>query len=880
MHDRPAVTTYLFTDIEGSTRLWEKDAERMRPALARHDALARIAVESNRGTVVKTLGDGVHAVFDDPLDAVAAALQLQLALVDSETTGGIDLRVRCGLHAGVDERRDNDFFGSVVNRAARIMASGHGGQVLLSHAVALLIGDRLPADIELRDLGAVRLRDLTNPERVYQIVHAKLRQDFPALRSLEATPNNLPQQVSSFIGRERELIKVKTLLVTTRLLTLLGVGGLGKTRLSLQVATDVLSDYPEGVWFVELAALTEGSLVPQAIATSLGVKEEAGRPVIEAVLKYVANRRLLIVLDNCEHLLQACTELSKSLLQSASELKILASSREPLRISGETIYHVPPLSIPGADEDIDLVGLAKHAAVRLFMDRAIAVQASFALAESNAQAVSEICRRLDGIPLAIELAAARVRTLSVHIIAARLSDRFRLLTRGDRAALPRQQTLQALIDWSHELLSERERVVLRRLAVFAGGFTLEAAEAVGATGTVASEDVLDLLTLLVDKSLVVLEPDGRYRLLDTVQEYARAKLRESGDEIQTRSRHLSFYLALAEEVRPRLFGPEQAKWLATLDLERENILSAHIWCDSSEGGAENGLRLVFAIKHYWFNRGLLGLGHRVAVEALTRPGAGVRGIARYCGLFDVGQLCCFMGSYSEAKEYLGEGLSIAREMQDRVRIAMILQPLGMALLGLNDTDGARNHLEEALALAEEMGDQRELAGALNALAQFHRASESLEIAEPLYERVLTIAREMNDRETIAIALLNLAMLSISQQQGSRACAMLREASQIAETIGSKTAGQSVLEVASGLASSREDWERAARYFGVAETLAAKTGLRRDPVDQAFLGPWIACARNAVGQFTFRAAESTGRSLQFEHAISEVRGWLDLLSETI
>ena len=314
MHGQSGVTTYLFTDIEGSTRLWDQEPERMRPALARHDVLTREAVEQNRGRIVKTTGDGFHAVFDDPLDALVATLQLQFSLNDPVASAGVPLQVRCGLHAGVDERRDNDFFGPVVNRAARIMGAAHGGQILLSQAVATLVGERLPKGVTLRTLGAVRLRDLANPESIYQVVHPRLREGFPALRSLEATPNNLPQQVTSFIGRETDLAEVKKLLRQTRLLTLLGVGGLGKTRLSLQVAAEVLDDYPEGVWFIELAALNDEGLVQQAIASVLGVKEEAGRPVIDALAKFVAQRRLLIILDNCEHLVRACAEVARAAL--------------------------------------------------------------------------------------------------------------------------------------------------------------------------------------------------------------------------------------------------------------------------------------------------------------------------------------------------------------------------------------------------------------------------------------------------------------------------------------------------------------------------------------------------------------------------------------
>jgi len=869
-----AVTTYLFTDIEGSTRLWELEPERMRPALARHDAIARATVEQNRGTVVKMTGDGLHATFDDPLDAVKATIELQKSLSNADATEGIALQVRCGLHAGVDERRDSDYFGRGVNRAARIMTAAHGGQVLLSHAVAVLVADRLPSSVALRELGSVRLRDLTNPERVYQLIHPELRQDFPALRSLEATPNNLPLQLTSFVGREIEIVEVKKLLRESRLLTLVGVGGIGKTRLSLQVAADSMDDYPDGVWFVELAPVTDQRMVPQALASVVGVKEEAGRPVVEALVKYVNDRCLLIVLDNCEHLIGACAELAKQLLQSGKLLKILASSREALHVAGEAIYSVPALAAPDPSAKLMHTALTEYAAARLFVERAVAAQPAFALSEQNAAPVADICHRLEGIPLAIELAAARLRAMSVEEIAARLSDRFRLLSRGDRTALPRQQTLRALIDWSYDLLTEQERALLRRLAVFAGGWTLEAAEAVVPMDGLSKEEVLDVLQHLVDKSLVALDAEGRrYRLLDTIRQYALERLNESGEQDRIRGCHLAQYLAFAEKARPELLGPNRRDWLARLDAEHENLLSAHRWCDNAQGGAAMGLRLVSAVKHYWLTRGLLGLGHREVLEALGRVGAKEHDLARCRGLFDAGQLCIGMGRYREAQRYLEESLAIAKQIGDKGRLARVLQPLGIAFLGQGESATARQHLEEAVTLARELGDKRELAAAINQLAQLHRVEGRLAAAEPLYEQVGSLARELGDRESIAISLLNLAMVCVGRGFAARAREMLLEVFAIADEIGSRPVGQSVLEVAAGLAAMRKEWERAAHFYGTAEAQAGQTGLRRDPADEAFLAPRIAAARQALGETRFTAAETAGRTVPYDEAVRATRVWL-------
>jgi predicted ATPase/class 3 adenylate cyclase len=852
------VRTYLFTDIEGSTRMWEENPDGMQPALARHDAIARSTVERHRGVVVKKTGDGLHAVFADPADAVSATLEMQLAFADPQATAGVPLLIRCGLHAGADEPREGDFYGTAVNRAARIMSTAHGGQVLLSQAVASLVGDRLPSEVDLIDLGTVRLRDLASPERIYQLRHPRLRDKFPELRSLEATPNNLPQQLTSFVGREADLAEIKKLAGRIRLLTLLGVGGIGKSRLSLQVGAELIEDFPDGVWLAELAPLTDSRLVPQAVASVLGVKEAAGRPVIEALLRFFKNRRLLLILDNCEHLLQACAELAKQLLQAGPHSKILATSREPLRIGGETTYPVP--------------ALPESEAERLFIDRAQAAKPNFRV-NGSGKSLASVCRRLDGIPLAIELAAACVRTLSVETIAARIEDRFRLLTRGDQTALPRQQTLRALIDWSHGLLTEEERAVFRRLAVFAG-WTLEAAEAVCSFGAIERARVLEHMTQLAEKSLAAVEPGGeRYRLLDTVRQYAHERLEESHEADEARTRHLDFYLALAEKARPELAGPKQGEWLARLDLERENLLAAHAWCERAPNGAELDLKLAYLLRPYWFNRGLLGLGLRVTEDALKRRDAQTRNLARSRGLFDAGQISFFMGRYRESQLYLEESLAIARQIGDRRRMAAALQPLTGALLAQGERAGAWRYSEEALALAEQAGQPRELAGALTTIAQLHRLEGNLDQAEPLYEKALALGRELGDGELIAVSFLNLAMAAVGRGAPDRARQMLLEVLKIVEEIRSTPAAQGLLEVSAGLAALTKDWATAARFYGAVEALAGQTGLRRDPADEAFLQPLIERARAELGATAFGDAESDGRALSYKLAMAEARAWL-------
>ena len=874
VEERSSVTTFLFTDIEGSTRLWEQQPERMQAALARHDTLAREAVETAGGTVVKTTGDGIHAAFDDPLGAVQAALAFARSLADRSATSDIELRIRCGVHLGVVENRNRDFFGSAVNRAARIMSAAHGGQILVSQATADFIRGRLPDGVTLRDLGAVRLRDLAQAEHVYQVGHPSLPQTFPALRSLEATPNNLPQQMTSFIGREKEAGELARAITLSRLVTVVGTGGLGKTRLSVQVAANLVDDFPDGVWLVELAALSDARLVPQAVASVLGITEPTDRSLADALAAYVRERRLLIVLDNCEHLIDACARLARQLLQAGAQTRIIATSREPLHVGGETLYALPALDLPGGAKAATPEALMQSDAARLFIDRAAAVHPSFAPTPANAAAIATICRRVDGIPLALELAAARVRALPVDTIAARLDDRFRLLTGGDRTGLPRQRTLRALIDWSYELLTPDEAALFRRLAVFTGGFTLDAAEAVGEGEPVATDDVVETLTHLVEKSLVDREAAGeRYRLLETVRQYALEKLDATGEMRHRRTRHLEFYLAFAERARPGIVGPDQAQWLARLDAERENLLAAHAWSCEADLASEHGLRLVSALRRYWIFRGLPRLGYRITREALACASAQQPNALRCDALLDAGQLGSYMGRYDEALHELEQCLAIARDLNDNVRISAVMQPLALAKLGRGDVAAARLHLQEGLELAEKIGTPREIAGALNALAQTARAEGDLATADPLYSRVLAIARSTGNADILAVSLLNLAMVAIARGSNDHARDLLVEVLGIVEDSGLKTAAQGLLEVSAGLAAARGEWMRAARFFGATEAQTAETGLQRDPADEAFLAPLVSAARERLGADAFAAEDAAGRALAYEDAIAELRVWL-------
>jgi len=567
--------TFLFTDIEDSTRLWERHREEMSRAVARHDELVWEAIDRRGGRVFATGGDGVAAAFDRAVDAIGAATEAQRLLAGEAWPEATPIRVRMGIHTGEAQERGGDYFGPALNRASRLTAIGHGGQVLVSHATEQVARDAFAdVSVELRELGEHQLRDLSRPERVFQVVAAGLVVDFPALRSLDALPGNLPRQLTSFVGREREVELLVGLVHERSLVTLTGVGGVGKTRLAVQVAADVVAEFADGAWLCELASVADPDAVWETLAAALGIVPAPGRDLGEVVLEYLAPKQLLLVLDNCEHLLGPVASVVGAVGQRCERLSILATSREGLALAGEQMVAVPSLGVPAegaGGEDIDAAE-----AVRLFCDRAHDADNNFVLGE-HAGAVAQLCRRLDGIPLAIELAAARVRSLAPEDLVARLDQRFKLLTRGSRAALERHQTLRNTIDWSYDLLTDNERVALNRMSVFAGGCDLTAAEAVLAGGDLESVDAADVLGQLVDKSLVLVDHDtngARYRLLETIRQYAQERLERTDEIAAVRGRHLDHYVGRAETAGPHLRGRDQLAWAATLAADVDNFRTA------------------------------------------------------------------------------------------------------------------------------------------------------------------------------------------------------------------------------------------------------------------------------------------------------------------
>jgi predicted ATPase/class 3 adenylate cyclase len=781
MADLPAGTvTFLLTDIEGSTRLWEQHPEAMKIAVARQDALAASIIAAHAGVLVKSRGEGdsLFAVFSRASDALAAAAALQKALLAEEWPTPSPLRVRMALHTGEADLREGDYYGAAVNRCARLRAAAHGGQVLLSGATQQLLHHRLPRGVRLKDLGLHRLRDLAQPEQIYQLQHPDLPPVDAPLRSLQAFSHNLPVQLTSFVGREREMAEVKRLLSTTRLLTLTGAGGTGKTRLLLQVAAELLEEYEDGVWLVELATLSDPALVPQAAAAVLGLKEEPGKPLPQSLVEYLKPRQLLLLLDNCEHLLAASAALADAILRNCPRVRILTTSREGLGIVGERIYRVPSLSVPDARKLPPLEQLTQFEAVKLFAERAILGDPTFMITKQNAPAVVEVCQRLDGIPLAIELAAARVKALPVEKLNERLAGA--LLIGSSRAALPRQQTLRALIDWSYDLLSEPERALLRRLSVFAGGWTLEAAEAVvsgqwsvvsepasllrassGHAVSLLPSDVLDLLTALVEKSLVLYEEregQARYRLLETVRQYGRDRLQESGEVQVVRQRHRDCFLRLAEEAAPKLHGPDQRNWVDRLEGEHDNLRAALEWCQAQNDGGEAWLRMTVALSTFWWHSGYRSEG-RAWLERALAAGETASAELRGKALVEAGNMALAQGDLVGAAALLEQGLAVYRQAGDKQGIAWALIGLGHLARHKGDYERDRRLTEEALALTREVDDQWMMAIALWNLGNNAQHTGDYERAEGLFRESLALRQAQGDEQGVAHTLHHLGGLA-------------------------------------------------------------------------------------------------------------------------
>ncbi len=868
--------TFLFTDIEGSTTLLQRLGDRRyAEVLAEHQRLLRDAFVEGHGQEVDTQGDAFLVAFPRARDAVGAAVAAQRTLTGHAWPDSASLRVRMGLHTGEPISDKTGYVGIDVHRAARIAAVGHGGQILLSETVALLAGGDLPPGVSLRDLGSHRLKDLREPEHLFQVMHPDLPTDFPPLKSVDVLPNNLPRQLTSFIRRDREMAEIKQLLSATCLLTLTGAGGSGKTRLALQVGADLLELYADGVWFVDLAGLAEPVLVPQAVASALSVHEQPGRALTETLVDSLRPKSLLLLLDNCEHLLATCAHLNDALLRACPNLRILATSREALGIAGETLYLVPTLPVPNPERLPPLQNLVQYGAVQLFTERARAVLPTFRVTPQNAKPVVQICYQLDGIPLAIELAAVRVKMLAVEQIVLRLDDRFRLLRGGGRTALPRQQTLRATMDWSYDLLLKRERTLLGRVSVFAGGWTLEAVEAVCSGNGVESPDILDLLTQLVDKSLVVVEMkegETRYRLLETVRQYGRDRLLELKESEGIQGRHLDYFLRLAEEVEPKLEGAEQAIWLDRLGAEHDNLREALAW--SMQGAPERGVRLAGALGRFWLIRGHFTEGRGWLKEALGR-GTGESGALRAKAFNWAGSMAVRQVDYTAARLFHGKSLAIYRELGDKRGIADSLGALGALSMNAADHASACAFFEESLTIYRQLGNKRGIVNTLNSLGHetWHQGDHAS--ARRFLEEAVVLAREYGQRRLDVFALYSLGLVACDQHNYMEAHALYEEGLGRAKELGEVWIGTFLVEAFAALIAGEGQYVQAARLLGAAEAHRIAKGTPLPFAHRSDYDRPVATIRAGLKEEAFAAAWAEGRAMTLEQAIdyalSEAQG---------
>jgi predicted ATPase/class 3 adenylate cyclase len=874
MTDLPTGTvTFLFTDIEGSTGLLQTLGDRYAAAHDEHAAIVRRAVAEAGGVEVSTHGDAFFVAFASPAGAVRAAVAAQRGLAAHDWSPGPPVRVRIGVHTGEGTRGGDDYVGIDVHRAARIADAAHGGQVIVSDATRGLVEHALPAGVSLRDLGVHHLRGLADPERLHQLVVEGLAADFPPPRTLDARRANLPPQLTSFVGREEELAEVERLLDHTRLLTLTGPGGSGKSRLAVAVAEDLSPRYRDGACFVDLSPVTDPALVAAAVANALGVPEAAGRPVLEEVKDHLRHRELLGVVDNFEQVAEAGPVLEE-LLGAAPRLRTMVTSRVALSLRGEQEYAVPPLAVPDPERlAADRSALGAVAAVRLFCERATAADPRFALTDENATVVAEICARLDGLPLAIELAATRTKVLAPSQILDRLAKRLSLLTSGSRSLPERQRTLRAAIAWSHDLLDPVERRLFARLSVFTGGWTFESAEAV-CDPTELGLDPLDGLTSLVDKSLIRrVAPPGRplrFSMLETIREFASEQLAASGELEPLARRHGEHFLGLAVEVEPHLTGDDQGAWLDRCDAEHANLRAALRWAvDAGEAGRAQAA--AGALWRFWQQRGHLAEGRRWLEEILAMPSGQAPTAARAKALTGAGGIA-WWSDQKAARGFYDEALAIARRVGDPAGLAEALYNEAFAVAAEHDWASAARLLDESLELFRQAGDEPGVARVLAMQVVPDAMAGAWERVVAGIEDVVAIWRRLGDRLNLAFGLVWLAFAHGRAGRPEEARAAALEALELFREVGNHTGiALAFLDLAFLLT-----WEGrhadAVRIAGAAASQRERAGGGPTPGFGGMLeGDPVAEAGAHLGEAATRRAWEEGLTMGVDEAAALARG---------
>lgn len=909
--------TFLFTDIEGSTKRWEQHPEAMRAALAQHDELLRAAIQNGGGHIFKTVGDAFCAVFVTAPAALGAALEAQRRVVTQDWGEAGALRVRMALHTGAAQERDADYFGLPLNRVARLLATGYGGQILLSTATQELVRDDLPEEVSLRDMGEHRLKDLVRPERIFQIVAGGLPTEFPPLKTLDTHYHNLPLQPTPLLGREAQVETALSLLhhEDVRLLTLTGPGGTGKTRLGLQIGVESLDDFQDGVFFVPLASLHEPALVAASIAQTLGIEEVGRQPLLKSLNEHLRAKKLLLLLDNFEQIVEAAP-LVADLLSACPGLKVLVTSRIALRLRGEHELPTPPLTLPDRGRPLTARTVSQYAAVELFIQRAQAVKPDFAVTNQNAPAVAEICARLDGLPLAIELAASRSKLLSPMALLGRLENRLKLLTGGARDLPARQQTLRAAIAWSYDLLNEGEKALFGRLSVFVGGCTIEAVEAVCTEVGDLEIDILDGITSLANKSLLRQEDgvDGepRFFMLETIREFAAEVLEVSGDKEDIQRRHANFYAeqAIASHASMQEIDAERKLLFAKqLEIENDNLMAAIVWAGAHKPELE--LKIIGFWHTAWHSPYVSELGEiaeralKDAVGASPELVSHVLGIAAEhaarrgdfasqkelaerrllllrerenawyseshlaWALHTLGINAENLGEHETAIAYFRESLALFRQLESPPGIGttITLNVLGSVLADNNQREAARVCYEEALAVSRQVRDQDGVASSLSELANLARRQGDLKTARRLFDQVTQIEIEIKDTREHPWRLYQLASLEMLEGDYEAAGTRLKNALRAFQETGNEKTGALLCLLALGcLAGLTGCWQRMARLFGAEEAQRQQFLLSLGTDWQNCHEHSVEVGRAALGNQVFAACWADGGTMSWEQAV--------------
>jgi len=858
--------TFLFTDIEGSTRLATELAERWPPILARHHALMREAISAHEGVEVMTEGDAFFVVFPAPAAAVAAAADAQRLLEHEAWPAGGEVHVRMGMHTGEAMLGGDNYVGLDVHRAARVASAGHGGQVLISDTTRALVDRALPDGVELKDLGSHRLKDLPTPEHIYQLVIGGLQADFPPIKSLDARPNNLPMPVTTFVGRERQIEEIKARLAVSRLLTLTGPGGTGKTRLSIRVAEELLDEYRDGCWFVALDALRDADLVPSAIASALGVRVPGDRPALDALNAWLAEKQLLLVLDNFEQI-TAAAPLIGQMLAAAPGLRVLATSRIPLHIYGENEYAVPPLAtvaeLRAAAHDPER--LSTYEAVRLFIERALGAKSDFTVNNANAPAVAEICARLDGLPLAIELAAARVKLLTPDQILARLESNLGVLATSAQDLPERQRTMRGAIEWSFQLLTPEEQKTFARLSVFRGGFTLDSAEQVVLDKDLQI-DVFDGLASLADKSLLRTVDAGsetRFAMLETIREYATELLAAAPDGDEIRRAHARHYFKLATEGEAHLTAQDSGKWLDHLEREHDNLRAAFHRAPEL-GLLDDALIAAGAIWRFWQQRGHFTEARTIYDRLLAQPGAAPT--ARAKALVGGGGIAYWQNDFSVVGPWYHEAVELYRAAGDEAGLAEALFNLSYVPLLEGDLPEAARIANEAVELFAKLGNEAGVAKSEQVAAFVDYYSASPEASVKLLEKASEIYRRLGDQFLLADSLVSTSLPYANLGKWDDVGRLVNEGLDIFVRNNNQSGIAMVYEIlGAGLAFLDQD-VAAAQMFGASETLRERIG-GGAPTQLVNTEAYRKMAEEALGEMRFTELRLEGGAMSDEAALA-------------